>query len=64
MQAEAELKRLWQRRTEIDEMLSAPPSNGGPSVAELMKTRAEVERHLATAEQLWLEASEAVDPPK
>jgi hypothetical protein len=29
-----------------------------------MKTRAEVERHLATAEQLWLEASEAVDPPK
>ena len=63
-QAEAELKRLWQRRTEIDEMLSTPPSNGGPSVAELMKTRAEVERHLATAEQLWLEASEAADPPK
>jgi ATP-binding cassette subfamily F protein 3 len=62
--AEAELKRLWQRRTEIDEMLSTPPCNGGPSVAELMKTRAEVERHLATAEQLWLEASEAVDPPK
>jgi hypothetical protein len=58
------LKRLWQRRTEIDEMLSTPPCNGGPSVAELMKTRAEVERHLATAEQLWLEASEAVDPPK
>jgi hypothetical protein len=45
-------------------MLSTPPCNGGPSVAELMKTRAEVERHLATAEQLWLEASEAVDPPK
>jgi ATP-binding cassette, subfamily F, member 3 len=63
-QAEAELKRLCQRRTEIDEMLSTPPCNGGPSVAELMKTRAEVERHLATAEQLWLEASEAVDPPK
>jgi ATP-binding cassette subfamily F protein 3 len=61
MQAEAELKRLWQRRTEIDEMLSAPPSNGGPSVAELMKTRAEVERHLATAEHLWLEASDAAE---
>jgi ATP-binding cassette subfamily F protein 3 len=61
MQAEAELKRLWQRRAEIDEMLSAPPSNGGPSVAELMKTRAEVERHLATAEHLWLEASDAAE---
>jgi ATP-binding cassette subfamily F protein 3 len=59
-QAEAEVKRLWQRRTEIDQMLAAPQS-AGPSVAELMKLRAEVERHVATAEQGWLEVSEAAD---
>jgi ATP-binding cassette, subfamily F, member 3 len=61
VQAEAEVKRLCQRRAEIDQMLSAPHSNGGASVAELMKTRAEVERHLATAEHRWLEASEAAE---
>ncbi|MGH6802836.1 MAG: ABC-F family ATP-binding cassette domain-containing protein [Methyloceanibacter sp.] len=60
-QAEAELNRLWERRAEIDEMLSAPQSNGGPSVSELMKTRAEVERHLVAAEHRWLEASEAAE---
>jgi ATP-binding cassette subfamily F protein 3 len=60
-QAEAELNRLWQRRAEIDRLLAAPGSNGGPSVSELMKTRAEVERHLATAEHRWLEASEAAE---
>ena len=60
-QAETEVKRLWQRRTEIDQMLSAPQSNLRTSVSELMKTRAEVERHLATAEHRWLEASDAVE---
>jgi ATP-binding cassette subfamily F protein 3 len=59
-QAEAEMKLLWQQRAEIDEML-ARPSAKGASVAELMKTRAEVERRLATAEQGWIEASEAVE---
>jgi ATP-binding cassette subfamily F protein 3 len=59
-QAEAEMKLLWQERAEIDEML-ARPSAKGASVAELMKTRAEVERRLATAEQGWIEASEAVE---
>jgi ATP-binding cassette subfamily F protein 3 len=63
-QAEAELNRLWQRRAEIDAMLAAPPGNGGPSVSELMKTRAEVERHLAAAEQRWLKASEAAERAK
>jgi ATP-binding cassette subfamily F protein 3 len=58
--AEAEMKRLSQRRSEIDEMLARPQSNG-TSVSDLMKTRAEVERHLAKAEQSWLEASEAVE---
>ncbi|MGC2411038.1 MAG: ATP-binding cassette domain-containing protein [Methyloceanibacter sp.] len=60
-QAEAKLKRLWQRRAEIDEMLSAPQSHAGTSVSELMKARAEVERHIAKAEHCWLEASEAAE---
>jgi ATP-binding cassette subfamily F protein 3 len=59
-QAEAEMKRLWQQRAEIDEMLSRPNANGA-SVAGLMRSRAEVERRLATAEQSWIEASEAVE---
>jgi ATP-binding cassette subfamily F protein 3 len=59
-QAEAELNRLWQRRAEIDRMLSAP-GNGGTPVSELMKTRSEIERHVAAAEHRWLEASEAAE---
>jgi ATP-binding cassette subfamily F protein 3 len=64
VQAETELDRLWRRRAEIDALLSAPQSNGGPSVSELMKTRAEVERNLQAAEHRWLEASEAADQRK
>jgi len=37
VQAEAELKRLWQLRAEIDRKLAAPSANGGASVSELMK---------------------------
>jgi ATP-binding cassette subfamily F protein 3 len=59
-EAEAEVKRLGQKRGEIDEMLARPNANGS-SVAELMKARAEIERRLAAAEQTWLEASEAVE---
>jgi ATP-binding cassette subfamily F protein 3 len=59
-EAEAEIKRLWHKRGEIDDMLARPNANGS-SVAELMKARAEIERRLARAEQSWLEASEAVD---
>jgi ATP-binding cassette, subfamily F, member 3 len=64
VQAEAEVNRLWRRRAEIDAQLSAPRSNGGPSVGELMKTRAEIERNLQAAEHRWLEASEATDYQK
>jgi ATP-binding cassette subfamily F protein 3 len=59
-EAEAEIKRLCQERGEIDNMLARPNANGS-SVAELMKARADIERRLATAEQSWLEASEAVE---
>jgi ATP-binding cassette subfamily F protein 3 len=60
-QAEAEVARLSKRRAEIDAQLAAPKANGGSSVSELMKTRAEVERNLVSAEHRWLEASEAVE---
>ena len=63
-QAEGELNRLWKRRAEIDALLAAPHGNSGPSVAELMKTRAEIERNLAIAEHRWLEASEAAERAK
>jgi ATP-binding cassette, subfamily F, member 3 len=59
-QAEAEMARLAKRRAEIDAMLAAPAANG-QSVSELMKSRAEVERNLASAEHRWLEASEAAE---
>ncbi|MGH6826524.1 MAG: hypothetical protein ACREC7_12590, partial [Methyloceanibacter sp.] len=59
-EAEAEIKRLWQKRGEIDDMLALPNANGS-SVSELLKARAEIERRLARAEQSWLEASEAVE---
>jgi ATP-binding cassette, subfamily F, member 3 len=44
-EAEAEIKRLWQKRGEIDDMPARPSANGS-SVAELMKARAEIERRL------------------
>ncbi len=63
-EAEAELKRLWQRRAEIDVALAAPQGNGGTPVSELMKIRAEVERNVAAAEHRWMEASEAAEQAK
>jgi ATP-binding cassette subfamily F protein 3 len=61
VQAEAELKRLSERRAEIDDQLSSPQSSDGISIGELMKTRAEVERQVASAEHRWLEATEAAE---
>ena len=59
-QAEAELKRLWKERDDIDAMLAAPEANGR-SAAELMKTRAEIERNVTQAERSWMDASEAAE---
>ena len=59
-EAEAEIKRLLQKRSQIDDMLARPSANGS-SVSELMKARADIERRLARVEQSWLEASEAVE---
>ena len=58
--AEAELKRLWQERNEIDARLAAPNGNAAKA-SDLMRNRGEVERRIATAEQRWLEASEAAE---
>jgi ATP-binding cassette subfamily F protein 3 len=61
VQAEAELDRLCRERDELDALLAAPQANGGASVAELMKWRAEVQRRLEAAEQRWIEASEIAE---
>jgi ATP-binding cassette subfamily F protein 3 len=61
-EAEAELRRLWQRRDEIDAALSSPKPNGS-AIGELMMSRAEIEHDIAEVEQRWLEASEAADAP-
>ncbi|MCW5770075.1 MAG: ABC-F family ATP-binding cassette domain-containing protein [Rhodospirillaceae bacterium] len=63
--AEAEVQRLSAKRTEIDRALFEPAQYKGPgkdaTVTDLLKTRADVERALAAAEERWLEASEALE---
>ena len=59
--AEAEMKRLWQRRAEIDAMLASPQGPAERSIADLLKSRAEIERNLAAVEADWLAASEAFE---
>ena len=58
-QAEAEMKRLWRARDEIDAKLAAPTAAN--EAGELMKQRGEIERELAAAEARWLEASEIAE---
>ena len=58
--AEAALKRLWQERNEIDARLAAP-NGAADGAGALMRSRGDIERRIATAEQRWLEASEAVE---
>jgi ATP-binding cassette subfamily F protein 3 len=64
-EAEAEVARLAERRTQIDRALFDPGSATGPeknlTVTDLMKTRNEVERALARAEARWMSASEALE---
>jgi ATP-binding cassette subfamily F protein 3 len=58
-QAEAEMKRLWGARDEIDAKLAAPAAAN--EAGALMKQRGEIERNLAAAEARWLEASEIAE---
>ncbi len=64
-QAEAEVIKLSNRRTEIDRALFNPHGDEGPHkdspATQLMKTRAEIERKLAAAEERWLHASDALE---
>ncbi len=64
-QAEAEVIKLSSRRTEIDRALFNPHGDEGPHkdspATQLMKTRAEIERKLAAAEERWLHASDALE---
>src|SRR6202044_961208 len=58
--AESELARLAARRGEIDQALLDPARYAGADgkVATMLKTRAELDRAIATAEASWLKASE------
>lgn len=64
-QAEAAMKRLSDRRSDIDRIAFAPQSDAGRSVdatlTDLLEQRAEIERELTVAEERWLEASEALE---
>lgn len=59
-QAEAEMKKLWRKRDEVDARLAAPDAVGS-GASELMKQRGAIERDLAAAEARWVAASEAVE---
>jgi ATP-binding cassette subfamily F protein 3 len=62
-EAEELVARLTRERQEIEERLACPATyaEGGASAVELMRRRAEVERHLSVAEAAWLEAESALE---
>jgi ATP-binding cassette subfamily F protein 3 len=60
--AEKEIAELTRRRDELDAALADPSRRkNGLKPAEAMKRRGAVERDLATAEQRWVEVSEALE---
>jgi len=63
--AEAEVQRLSERRTAIDQAMfdpsAAAPADRGKTMGDLMRERGEVERRLEEAEERWMEASEALE---
>jgi ATP-binding cassette subfamily F protein 3 len=60
VQAEAEMKRLWQKREEIDGLLAAPEATG-TSASDLMRKRGDLERNLTAAEADWMKATELAE---
>jgi ATP-binding cassette subfamily F protein 3 len=64
-QAEQELETLTANRSAIDQAMFSPSSVDGPlaklTMTELMKRRADTETAIATAEEAWLAASEALE---
>ena len=63
--AEADIKRLTTRRSEIDRAMfdpaSATPQDAKRTMSELMQARCRIEQELEEAEARWLEASEALE---
>ena len=63
--AEADMKKLTERRAEIDRIAFAPKdqadSSRGASLPELLQQRTAIERKLADAEERWLKASEVLE---
>ena len=64
-EAEAEIKRLNTRRSQIDAALFNPadavPADARLTATDLMKARADIERSLAKAEERWIEAGAALE---
>lgn len=64
-EAEAEMKKLSDRRSEIDRIAFAPQGEpeaaNGASLTELLAQRGEIEDKLGEAEDRWLQASEALE---
>ena len=63
--AEVEIKKLSDRRSEIDRAMfdpaSASPADAKLTMGELMQARGKVERALEAVEARWMEASEALE---
>ncbi|MBT7449221.1 MAG: ABC transporter ATP-binding protein, partial [Rhodospirillaceae bacterium] len=63
--AEAEMSKLSDQRSAIDQALFKPTEASGPfkdkPTSDLMKIRADVDRDLVGAEARWLKASEALE---
>ena len=63
--AEAEIKRLTTRRSQIDAALFNPadavPADARLTATDLMKARADIERALSKAEERWIEAGAALE---
>jgi ATP-binding cassette subfamily F protein 3 len=59
-EAEESMAKLDQRRSELDRVISNPEAARNGTVSEIMKQRAAVVRELSAAEDLWLQAYEAL----
>ncbi len=64
-QADAEIKRLTDEMKEIDRVAFAPQDQqsqtDGATLTELLQKRSDIEKALETAEEHWLDASEALE---
>ncbi len=61
--AEALIEKLGKEKTKLDAVLADPKTYGGPAdkMTELLKQRAELEKRIGAAEEVWLAASEEIE---